>query len=621
MAIELQRDVVVDGYRLDNLLGSGGFGAVWRATTLHNGREVAIKFLHASVDRAGEQRFDLEARILARFSHSNCVTLLNHGRVPDGPIYLVTEYLGGRTLREWCKGGRSPAEAVFVARQIADALIYAHDLNVVHRDLKPANVLVVESPGAPLHVKVLDFGLAKLTESESADITKTGEIIGTPGFMSPEQMRGRRDIGPATDQYCLGVILFELLTGRHPYHGDTAMALGMAHLVEPVPPLGGVAPALAAIVHRMLQKAPEARFRSMQDVARALDDCFTTAPATTPVRAPSSRALVIAGTALLAAAIGFGLVRPFDDASMEPERRRRAVPFVKGQVPEVGPSPKEASDAGPDLSVTARAAFKTGWDEQGINYVRYPTEPKYRAIIALLPPSTRNQPIDFLEYVGLESEADAQGLILFALDAEPLRVGSVPVGGAWENGNEQEAWRSIRKLVKRHEVPLFILAEARGARGAQKMLCDLADRGEIAAVAVTGHRMTVEEASEFRCETPVPYLNLVQLKSAYHPIDGGHRCGETKRNIDASVDDHERHWKQLNGCDRTARAIEHTEGMCLWSKCDVPFGSCRIDGGQKWRHRTRPRDHDDCHGDPSEKFPYRKVVVDFFLEQLPKEQQ
>ncbi len=190
MAIELQHGTVVEGYRLEHLLGQGGFGAVWRATSLVDGRDVAIKFLHASVDRDGERRFKLEARILDGLSHPNCVTLLAHGRVPDGPHYLVTEYLEGRTLTKWAKGDRTPAEAVFIARQIGEALIYAHRHNVVHRDLKPANVFIVEPPGAPPIVKVLDFGLAKMTGVESLDITKTGEMIGTPGFMSPEQMRG-----------------------------------------------------------------------------------------------------------------------------------------------------------------------------------------------------------------------------------------------------------------------------------------------------------------------------------------------------------------------------------------------------------------------------------------------
>ncbi|MGC0319251.1 serine/threonine-protein kinase [Kitasatospora acidiphila] len=264
----------IDGrYRLEKLLGRGGMGEVWRAHDARLDRHVAIKFLstHTAVDGELLDRFRREARVTARLQHPGITQVFDSG-AQDGQLHLVMELLEGRDLRAVLRARESPLpvdQAVDLAAQVADALSYAHQADIVHRDIKPANLMLV----AGGRVKVCDFGLAGFVRADS-DLTREGDLMGTPAYMAPEQCLGQRVDGRA-DLYALGCVLFALLTGSPPFsaYGDYR-AVMLAHLHTPPPPLAsrrpGLPDALQQLVSALLGKDPAARPRYAGAVADQL---------------------------------------------------------------------------------------------------------------------------------------------------------------------------------------------------------------------------------------------------------------------------------------------------------------------------------------------------------------
>src|ERR1051325_4329601 len=224
---------VFDGkYRLDERLGGGGMGTVYRATHLLIDRPVALKVLSQRFvgDQTAQQRFRREARAAGRMQHPNAVTVTDFGATEDGYLYIVMELLEGRTLRDLLAhdGPLDSARAVSIILQTASAVGAAHDAGLIHRDLKPANIFIVHRTNVPSLGKVLAFGLAQFVVEEQDDdyntLTQVGAIIGTPRYMSPEQSAGVAALTPAADVYSLGIILYEMLTGVAPFNGDTPLA-------------------------------------------------------------------------------------------------------------------------------------------------------------------------------------------------------------------------------------------------------------------------------------------------------------------------------------------------------------------------------------------------------------
>jgi serine/threonine protein kinase len=263
--------VLDEKYRLDERLGEGGMGTVYRATHLLIDRPVAVKVLHPRFveDEAAQERFRREARAAGRLQHTNAVTVTDFGRTADGFVYIVMELLEGRNLRE-VLAFESPLEsrrAVALMLQVAAAVEAAHESGVIHRDLKPANIFIVQPKNAPPLVKVLDFGIAKLAadtfdDSEQHALTQTGVMIGTPRYMSPEQCDGAH-LTPASDVYSLGIILYEMLTGKTPFTGPSPLAVALQHSSKPPqPPTGLVANIpleLERVVLHALEKRPSNR--------------------------------------------------------------------------------------------------------------------------------------------------------------------------------------------------------------------------------------------------------------------------------------------------------------------------------------------------------------------------
>src|SRR5665647_62592 len=207
--------VEIPGYTLSERIGAGGFGLVFRARHDLIGRDVAIKVLHAkySADPDAVGRFIAEARAVSQISHPGIVDLFDFGQLADGRQYCVMELIRGATLRDVLSSRRlSLAEALPILHQIAQAIDAAHAAGIAHRDLKPDNVFVLDGGG----VKLIDFGLAKLTREDAPSVTRTGSVFGTPLYMSPEQCRGK-GIDVRTDAYSFGVLAYQVVTGDLPF--------------------------------------------------------------------------------------------------------------------------------------------------------------------------------------------------------------------------------------------------------------------------------------------------------------------------------------------------------------------------------------------------------------------
>jgi serine/threonine-protein kinase len=266
--------ILQDRYRLLSVLGEGAMGTVYRAERLQLGRQVAVKFLHqwGVADPQISKRFEIEARAMSRLNHPHCVAVTDFGVA--GTPYLVMDLVVGQTLKAIIRAGAlAPARAIAIARQVLSGLGHAHDQGIVHRDIKPENIVLTEVPGCDDHVRILDFGLAKLMDKKS-DLTK-GLMVGTPNYMAPEQLRAGT-VDARTDVYAAGIVLFEMLTGERPFHSPDVMEVLKRQLDTPPPPLrradpkGRYSAALEAAVQGALAKAADERFPTAAAFSEAL---------------------------------------------------------------------------------------------------------------------------------------------------------------------------------------------------------------------------------------------------------------------------------------------------------------------------------------------------------------
>jgi predicted ATPase/serine/threonine protein kinase len=266
-------------YRLDDVLGSGGMGVVYRATHLQLDRPIAIKLVRRDVafDRSIAGRFESEARTVARLHHRHIVTVHDYGVAADVGAYLVMELLDGRSLRDEIRrrGRLSIDQVILIARQACDALQAAHNAGIVHRDVKPENIFLEGAHDPPV-VKVLDFGIARLESRplESGSVTQPGSILGTPRYMSPEQFEAG-PIDARSDIYSLGCVLYEALAGRPPFTSDSPAALRVKHAGETPSSLRRFVPQIQFevddVVLRALAKHPNQRFQSAGELAAAFE--------------------------------------------------------------------------------------------------------------------------------------------------------------------------------------------------------------------------------------------------------------------------------------------------------------------------------------------------------------
>ena len=285
--------VILDGrYQVIGPIGEGAMGRVYRAERLKLGRIVAIKVMNEAMNErlrdevAGRRRFEREATAMAKLEHPHCASVLDIGLHNSRP-YVVMDFVSGTNLTKLIDEGPVPIErAVEITRQVLSGLAHAHELGITHRDIKPANIVLSQKAGLGDHVKILDFGLARLSE-ESSNLT-TGIILGTPSYMAPEQIRGIVIDGRA-DLYACGIMLFELLTATKPFRstGNDPLGICMMHINEPAPRLADVFPgrdfgALEQVVARALEKDREQRFATAGEFATAMSEAIGRPSRVTP---------------------------------------------------------------------------------------------------------------------------------------------------------------------------------------------------------------------------------------------------------------------------------------------------------------------------------------------------
>jgi tetratricopeptide (TPR) repeat protein len=276
--------VVGERYRIVNRIGIGGMGAVYRAEHTMMRRDLAIKVLLPELSGKEEfaRRFEREAESASRLDHPNIITVTDFGRTAQGSLFLAMEFLAGTSLAAAIAAGPMPVpRALAIMRQILRALDHAHAAGVVHRDLKPENIMLVERDGNREAVKILDFGIAKVTEPQSAPgreaLTQAGVIFGTPEYLSPEQALGE-GVDARADIYAAGVILFEMLAGRRPFESDDKVKIISMHLSHAPPRIRDVNPAvevpipLEQAVLQALEKSRENRFATAAAFLQALED-------------------------------------------------------------------------------------------------------------------------------------------------------------------------------------------------------------------------------------------------------------------------------------------------------------------------------------------------------------
>jgi serine/threonine-protein kinase len=365
---DVTTDTIVDGrYQIRERLGSGGMAAVYRAHDMQLGREVALKLLYPrfAEDASFVERFRREASAAAGLQHPNVVSVYDRGEW-DGTSYIAMEFVSGRTLRELVQenGPLDPVRAIDCTIGVLRAARFAHRRGIIHRDLKPHNVLV-DGEG---RAKVTDFGIAK---AGASDMTETGSIMGTAQYMSPEQAQGHA-VTPRSDLYAIGVLLYELLVGRPPFDGETAVSIALKQVSEPPVPPSRIVPSvpaeLDAVVLHALAKDPAQRFADADEFIAALEEV---------------RALITGGA--VAGANGTGTFVPHRRDEAQPPRRRwlpvllallallvaggayaatqllgggeqRAVPNVKGQ--DVGTATQRLRAAGFEVEVVRRRSVR-----------------------------------------------------------------------------------------------------------------------------------------------------------------------------------------------------------------------------------------------------------------------
>jgi eukaryotic-like serine/threonine-protein kinase len=323
-------------YRVERVLGDGGMAKVLLAHDVELGREVAVKLLdeRLAADESFRARFAREARVAAGLSHPNIVTVFDVGEA-DGCPFIVMELVMGRTLEERLRreGAMSANDVLAVARQVCAGLEHAHASGLVHRDLKPGN-LIEREDGT---VKIADFGIARAVEG--TELTETGTIVGTAAYLAPEQAEAGV-VTPATDLFALGVVLYELLTGRQPWKVESLAALAGRRQAPPPELPADTPPGLRTAIERCLRPDPENRPSSAAEVARLLDDREEDATVVLPRAAPRRRSrgqraplLGIAAGVLLLALVVLGVVLGTGDDPTQPKPPAQAQPIPDGATP------------------------------------------------------------------------------------------------------------------------------------------------------------------------------------------------------------------------------------------------------------------------------------------------
>jgi serine/threonine protein kinase len=370
--------VINERFKVLSLIARGGMGKVYKAEQAPLGRICALKVLNPNYngdhDPEFHKRFFLEASTSSKLRHPNTVTIFDYGNTDDGVYYMAMELLEGRTLHRMLResGPVEPSRALRIVRQVCRSLREAHTLGVIHRDLKPANIFLVRTEDDEDFVKVLDFGLVKQLDEGGGDhLTQTGLFMGSPKYMAPEQIRGER-VSAATDVYALGVVLFEMLTGKVPFDKGNSVNTLMAHVSEAVPAMQQINPSVSVpaavqeFTYRCLAKRAEDRFATMDAVldgiklaatgSLGLSSTGEWAPSATDARVTGSH-LVSAEHLTAASGSGQVLAQPQSVAPSGPHEQSGVNSMLTPSVPMVAVSDQPAAQKKKSMALPAIGAI------------------------------------------------------------------------------------------------------------------------------------------------------------------------------------------------------------------------------------------------------------------------
>jgi tRNA A-37 threonylcarbamoyl transferase component Bud32 len=379
--------VLAERYEIVRRIGEGGMGAVYEGKHTVLGRQVAVKVLLEKFLEKTElvARLLQEARLASAIGHENIVDVTDFGTTADGRSYVVMEFLEGESLAQVVMRDAPLAvdRCLRIARQVVSALVAAHDKGIVHRDIKPENVFLLRR-GEQDFVKVVDFGVSKAVRSRDDGqdllrLTRTGMVLGTPLYMSPEQARGGDDVDVRADVWAVGVMLYECLTGEVPFRANNYLGVISQVLTQEVQPPSklrpelGIPPAVEAVVMRAMEKDRERRYQKMSDLERDLDRLMAgdpnvgiseTAPAlsTEPKRTSARWHLGIFAVLVVGIGLAFTLARTEEERRSAPARAAKAALKAKTTPPRAAPKPAATAPAAPAAAapVTAGTAGTTG---------------------------------------------------------------------------------------------------------------------------------------------------------------------------------------------------------------------------------------------------------------------
>ncbi len=634
-------------YRLEAVLGAGGYATVYRATDLHDGGAVAVKVVRPDADggysRELRARTEREVMALARLTSPHTVRLHEHGITADGLLYLVFEHVPGADLAVVLETHATLPDAVVahVLRQLLDALGEAHRAGLLHRDIKPENVRVFEEHGDPWRVKLLDFGIARSTEPSRPQVTADGVLVGTPRYMSPEQLTAR-ELTSASDIYSLGIVAFEMMVGRDALHGNHFGAqldrLRSGHLFAA--PDGRVS-ALHQTVQRMTALKLADRLRTVDDVLSVLSadvDATLIAPprSTRRAAAPAAHGSRLTWPAAVAALTAIGVVliigvtmgtvsRPPGEPAPRIDRKRlpsivKVAPSqhviddapVEAAVEAAVETPVESVDGGSD-GCGQRPPFRgsgtlrfTG-DFSGAGWRTYIPEgysQTKKAPLVIILHSKFSSP-DLVSQSNFDRLAEVHDFVVIApSDTQP----------AWqEPWLDPDAPARLRSLVDETGMQLcldparvFVVGQGGAAEVVQQLQC--ADW--VRATAQSGFgAWTIPDT----CERAIPAIWLSATRSPDLPLEGGRNClGRRPDALEFGLNK----WRKRQGCSATQeRSFVDGPNRCTAWVCAVPFEHCLVDGGDPWPgFDPRP----ECKEPPSN-FPAAEQIWRFFATVAPPE--
>ena len=676
-------ELFLERYRIDHVLGEGGFGTVYAATDTVATRAVALKILRpddgARYAHDTRARFTRELQIVANLRSPHTVTLFDGGEAPTGLLYMVFELLPGDDLSTFLQRGvqLEPVTVLHIVWQLLDSLDEAHRLGLLHRDMKPANIRVFEHRGDPYYVKLLDFGLARDVRREHGGVTSTGQLVGTPRYMAPEQLT-EKPLSPATDIYSLGLVAYEMLAGSDALGGNHWGAqlerLQSGHVFS-IPEIERVGAGLLTVIQRMTARRPEDRYQSIAAVREALQRLQTLDPTSPPKRRPvahkpprpaarnTSLLTLVVAAAVVLVVTALGLNHWRDDGASSPpaippgpdgtaltkghaertriEDGRDAATRDAGSIldasmasdaPTIGRHRRSRGcdrtlKAGiPSTGEPGPLALSSGEHVYGLLPSGYESNRAHRLVIALH--QAASNPEQMLRYSEFATLAKRDGAIVIAPEGHPVAT--------WKRGEHdvtqiRDTFEAVTDDLCIDLAHVYVAGHGRGGHLARRLMCE----PWIAAVATSSFR---SGRGEPFCDPPngMRYLMISPLKSDREPRAGGAPCGTAVPLLGmlgavAGRQVYETDLRSLDEAEEEGRAINRCSGgqqttfakgqmRCYIWDCAPEFQSCHLDAGHGWPGAP-PRgamlqNEVECDGPPPE-FPLGPHIWDFLLASPP----